>query len=171
MPIHLYGGALLPGQDLGNRIGAVTLSVDASGDSAVASLSRAREALAMVKETPAAIVSHLVAKVVSLPVVPTFLARCAMERGTCGATFAVSNVRGPPKYLHVAGRRVERVCGFVPPPPGVPIGVVVGSYGGKVTITVNADARCVEDGEKFLGWVLEEVRALAEEQKLLKKGV
>jgi len=74
----------------------------------------------------------------------------------------VSNVRGPEEALHVDGRTVESVVGFVPPPPGVPIGIVVQSYAGGVSLTCNADKNVVPDSDKFLGYVLEEYLRVGE---------
>mmetsp|Transcript_18626 Transcript_18626/g.37336 ORF Transcript_18626/g.37336 Transcript_18626/m.37336 type:complete len:559 (+) Transcript_18626:231-1907(+) len=169
MPVHLYGGYLLPGQSLGNRIGGVCVSVSTSG-TAKDALRSAKDALGVAKETPAPAASYCVAKVVSSPFVPKAVAAALLSLGTKGATVAVSNVRGPSFHLHVAGRRVESVRGFVPPPPGVPVGVVVGSYAGRLGLTVNADGRVVEDGERFLGWVVEEVRALQQEYNAGRPG-
>ena len=76
-----------------------------------------------------------------------------------GATVALSNVRGPPNALTLDGARVD-ACGFVPPPPGVPIGVALASVGGEITLTVNADARAIPDARAFLGRVLDEFEAL-----------
>ena len=76
-----------------------------------------------------------------------------------GATVALSNVRGPPAALTLCGARVD-ACGFVPPPPGVPVGVGLASVGGALTLTVNADARAIPDARAFLGRVLDEYDAL-----------
>ena len=46
--------------------------------------------------------------------------------------------------------------GFVPLPPGVPIGVVVMSYAGNVNLTLTAEPWAVPDPDMFLSWILEE---------------
>ena len=58
--------------------------------------------------------------------------------------------------VHVAGRRVESLYGFVPLPPGVPIGVTVMSYAGNLNCTIAAEPWAVPDGDQFLVWVSEE---------------
>ena len=103
------------------------------------------------------------AKMITLPIVPTLVARMGLKFGIGGSCVAISNVRGPESKLHIDGRTVENVVGFVPPPPGVPIGVVVQSYNGGVCLSVNGDGRCVPDGDKFLGWVLQELAGYVEE--------
>ena len=44
---------------------------------------------------------------------------------------------------------------------GIPIGVVVQSYDGKISLGVNADMRVVPDGEKFADWMLSEYERLS----------
>ncbi|GMH60792.1 hypothetical protein TrRE_jg2708 [Triparma retinervis] len=145
IPVHLYGGILLPGQGIGNRIGAVSAEIE--------------EKLKIIKDAPSALVSYGLAKIVSS--LPPPLARRLLNLAISGSCVAISNVRGPPSSLHVLGRTVEQVVGFVPPPPTVPIGVAVMSYDGTITLTVNGDRRCVPDAELFLAWVLEEYGKLA----------
>ena len=161
VPVHLFGGVLLPKQEIGNRIGAVSAEVPTGG---LRTLEETRESLRIMKDTPAPAVSVALAKLVSYA--PTFVARFLMEKATKNTTVAISNVRGPEGGLHFGGRKVEAACGFVPPPPGVPIGVVVQSYNGTVTLTCNADSKVVPDGDKFLGWVLEEYIRCAREFNL-----
>lgn len=52
---------------------------------------------------------------------------------------AVSNVRGPEETLHILGREVKQIVGFLPPPPGCPIGVAVTSYRDQLQVSVNAN--------------------------------
>jgi hypothetical protein len=51
----------------------------------------------------------------------------------------------------------------MPLPPGVPIGVMVQSYAGDISFSINADKRVVPDAEKFADWMLEEYKRLASE--------
>jgi hypothetical protein len=64
---------------------------------------------------------------------------------------------------------LESAAGFLPLPPGIPIGVVVQSYAGAVSRTVNAEKWAVPDADKFLGWVLEECGRLHVEASKLDK--
>jgi hypothetical protein len=50
----------------------------------------------------------------------------------------VSNVRGPDMALHIMGKEVKQIVGFLPPPPGCPIGIAVTSYRGQLQLSVNA---------------------------------
>ncbi|GMH90190.1 hypothetical protein TrST_g12937 [Triparma strigata] len=163
IPVHLQGGVLLEGQSIGNRIGAVNASIGVEGNDRTKALVSAKGSLKILKETPAPLISYLMAKVITLPFVPVAVASMGLKFGIGGACVAISNVRGPESKLHIDGRTVENVVGFVPPPPGVPIGVVVQSYNGGVCLSVNGDGRCVPDGDKFLAWVLQELGGYAEE--------
>jgi hypothetical protein len=55
------------------------------------------------------------------------------------ADVAVSNVRGPEKPIHLCGHEVTQIVGFLPPPPGCPVGIAVTSYRGSLQLSVNAD--------------------------------
>ena len=83
------------------------------------------------------------------------------------AVCVVSNVRSPASLkLHYNGRPVESMAGFLPLPPDVPIGVVVQSYQGAISLTVTADKRAVPDADQFLCWVLEEYQRLNDLSKV-----
>ena len=51
---------------------------------------------------------------------------------------------------------MESIDGFVPLAPGIPIGVIVGSYNGTVQLTVTAQPWAVPDADRFLTWIMEE---------------
>jgi len=161
IPVHLYGGLLLPKQEMGNRIGAVgaEIEVDDEGGAAVNTLMETKEKLRIIKDAPSALVSYAVAKGVSM--LPSSVATKLLKFAIGGSCVAISNVRGPDVPLHIEGRKVEQVVGFVPPPPGVGIGVVIMSYDGRITISVNGDRRAVPNADIFLAWVTEEYRKLA----------
>jgi hypothetical protein len=63
------------------------------------------------------------------------------------------------------GRRVESMFGFVPLPPGIPVGVVVSSYAGEMSVTVTAEPWAVPDADRFISWMLEEYLSLVDKAK------
>jgi phosphoribosylcarboxyaminoimidazole (NCAIR) mutase len=65
----------------------------------------------------------------------------------------------------MGGRRVESIYGFVPLPPGIPVGVVVSSYAGNMALTVTAEPYAIPDADRFMGWVLEEYLSLLNKAK------
>ena len=85
-----------------------------------------------------------------------------------GATAVVTNARGPPQ-MHLANRTVDAVYGFVPLPPGIPIGITVISYAGMIQLSVSADNWAVPDPDLFLSWILEEYLSLVKAAKSKQK--
>ena len=154
LPVHLTGGVVLDGSSLGNRIGGVSVCVS-SGDTP----SDTARKLSKVKAGPMVLLSHVGARVASA-VLPGSLGPRALEIAAGNAAVAVTNVRGPSDTLTLGGRKIESVLGFVPPPTGVPIGVVVSSMAGEMAITVNADPIVVRDPDLFLGNIVGNVYRL-----------
>lgn len=170
VPVHLTGGILPHGSEIGNRIGAFVACVPRdvpSGDDGAPSstkrLSSVRSSLAAVKTSPAPFVGHVLCRLLA-DYAPAPLASAVMARANAGAVAVVSNVRSSsPERVHWNGRVVASTVGFLPLPPGVPIGATVTSYAGNVTISLNADKRAVPDPDLFMRWVLEEYCILREE--------
>ena len=169
IPVHLYGGVMLPGQSLGNRIGAMVARVpgeeDADGTTitSVDRLERVHDTLHDLKKTPTPLLSYLLVRLISSTsgyLLPSKWTQYMFSKANAGAVAVVTNVQGPPTKIHVGGRRIESMHGFVPLPPGVPIGVVVGSYAGDMHMSLSAEPWAVPDGDQFLVWVLEEYQSL-----------
>ena len=81
----------------------------------------------------------------------------------------MSNVRGYDRKLHINGMEIQSAVGFLPLPPGIPVGLVVQSYAGTMSLTVTAEKWAVPDADQFLSWVLEEYRRLGEAASKLEK--
>ena len=62
------------------------------------------------------------------------------------------------------------LAGFLPLPPGIPIGVVVQSYAGTISLSVTSEKWAVPDADKFLRWTLDEYNRLSEEATELEKN-
>jgi hypothetical protein len=180
MPVHMQGGVLLPGQSMGNKIGAMISRIPGqkvqNGDNSPMDpahrLNEVHEVLFSRKQTPAAIWGYLFAGFIGYMgygntkrldcledggggVVPWMF-----EKSHANSDVVVTNVRGPEKIIHLDGRRLEAVIGFLPLPPGIPMGVVIQSYANKVNLTLNAEKYAVPDGDLFLSWVVQEYEAL-----------
>ena len=188
MPVHMQGGILLPGQSLGNKIGAMVCRIPAEvekeqtqyhkeGESDLPSSVRSREnrlrqvheQVTAIKQTPAAFWSYLTAKAFGSlgfgggapsedggGTVMSWL----FSKAHANASAVLTNVRGPDKAVHLGGRKIETTLGFLPLPPGIPVGVVVSSYAGNVTLSVTGEPWAVPDADLFLLWVVEEYQAL-----------
>jgi len=176
VPVHLRGGLIMPGESVGNNIGAFVAQVpgemkhDAVGgdtnDCPAERLIRVHRSLSRIKHSPAPVVSHYIAKFCS-DYLPESWTQSIFTRANANASVVVSNSRGSSKKLHIRGMAIESAAGFLPLPPGIPVGVVVQSYAGYVSISVTAEKWAVPDADKFLGWVLEEYQRLAKEASAL----
>lgn len=176
VPVHLKGGVILPDESVGNNIGAFVARVPGELDSSslnnssVDRLQTVSRELHAVKRTPTALISHYLAKCLSYAsstVLPLSWTSKLYAASNAGSLVVISNNRGSPVPVHLAGRRVESLYGFVPLPPGIPVGVVVMSYAGKVNCTVTAEQWAVPDGDEFMVWVLEEYLHLVEAAKTM----
>ncbi len=156
IPVHLNGG-FIKGNDLGNKIGAFVATVPLPRKDK-SSFSRARtisNILHMGKSSPAAIISWWLAKL-SSDFTPDWWTKYIMRKFNAKSVAVVSNVKGWPFQVHWMGRKVGFLCAFLPLPPGIPIGIVLQSYDGKVSFSINADKRAVPNAEQFAEWMLDE---------------
>ena len=167
VPVHLQGGIIIPGESVGNKIGAFVTRVpgemkhDAVGGAICSTerLEKVHNSLLYSKKSPAPIVSYYIAKFCS-NYLPENWTKSMFQRANANAVVAISNNRGYEKKLHINGMTVESAAGFLPLPPGIPIGVVVQSYAGTMSLSVVAEKWAVPDGDKFLRWTLDEYRRL-----------
>eukprot|EP00968_Pinguiococcus_pyrenoidosus_P016593 scaffold1610_cov257-Pinguiococcus_pyrenoidosus.AAC.46 len=155
MPVHLQGGVLLKGQGLGNRIGAHTIrlpiikedsdirtqvsQLDEVGHSEILPRRRVTSNCRFAKATPMALVAALSA-LWTATVLPG-QAQQILETASAGTLMTISNVRGPATEVHFNNRPVTAMVPFVPPPPGVPVGVMVGHS--QTVLLCSGIARCV----------------------------
>jgi hypothetical protein len=111
VPMHLAGGVLLPGESVGNRIGAFVARVPAkmknkkgdgatnNGEEGIKRLKMTSQALTAIKNTPAAWVAYFLARF-SSTYLSESLNKSMFLLNNCNATAVVSNVRGPPNEIH-----------------------------------------------------------------------
>lgn len=159
IPVHLGGGVLLPGQSVGNNIGAFCAQVP--GEEPIGAeirLSKVHESLFRVKSTPAPLLSYLFARATSF--LPISLKQRLFTSAQAHACVAVTNNRGSSQELHLNGQSIVSMAGFLPLPPGIPIGVSVTSYDGEISLSVTAEPWAVPDCDVFLKWMLEEYTRL-----------
>ena len=179
VPVHLRGGVILPNESLGNRIGAFVTRVpgemthDARGGATSSCpsdrLFKVHQALKRSKQSPAAFLSHYLAKFCS-DYLPEQWTMGIFQRANANACVAISNNKGYKEKIHLNGMRVESAHGFLPLPPGIPIGVVVQSYAGVMSLSVTAEKWAVPDADKFLRWTLDEYSRLLETAAKLEKA-
>ena len=159
IPVHLGGGVLLPGQSVGNNIGAFCASVPGEQECSAASrLEKVHNSLYTIKRTPAPLLSYLAAKMAST--LPSGLTKRLFRSSHAHACVAVTNNKGSPSKLHLDGQPIETMAGFLPLPPGIPIGVSITSYCGTISLSVTAEPWAVPNSDQFLKWMLEEYTRL-----------
>ena len=164
-PVYLKGGASLTSRCIGNSIGAFVTTVPFCPNKTSSSTSRlysVSKNLNKVKHTPAAKISQAVSSFIST-FAPESIAKLALVYANCHAVAAISNVHGFQKKIHWMGRPIEILCAFLPLPPGIPIGIVVTSYDGKIIMSLDADESIVPDADAFLDCMIEEYEALKSE--------
>ena len=66
--------------------------------------------------------------------------------GNTSCSVIMSNVRGPPRALHINGLNLSRLYGFLPAPAGVALGVGIGTYAGTVALSVACDKARLGEG-------------------------
>lgn len=194
IPVHLQGGILLPGQSMGNKIGAMVSRIPGehilgsknidSNDRAVSAQERLIQVHSVLnarKQTPIAVLSFLMAGVMgylspssssssslgddaatgyAVGSSPSSWTPWIFRKAHANASVVVSNVRGAENTVHIEGRPIRAFLGFLPLPGGVPVGLVVGSYENKITLTVTAEEYAVPDADQFLTWVRDEYELL-----------
>lgn len=187
IPVHLQGGILLPGQGMGNKIGAMVSRIpgdrvkkknlDTNDRSVLAQerLIQVHSVLNARKQTPVAVLSYLMAGLMgylspsssndastnnptgySVGSSSSSWTPWLFRKAHANASLVVTNVRGPQNIMHMEGRPVRAILGFLPLPAGVPVGLVVNSYDNKMSLTVTAEEYAVPDADQFLRWVKEE---------------
>jgi hypothetical protein len=195
IPVHMLGGILLPGQSIGNKIGAMvsrvpgeeidddgsmtttTTTPTAGAGMAEKRLLEVNKILTERKQTPAAALAYLMASFMgfwssaatrddnavlegSSSSPSSSWTSWVFEKAHADATVVVTNVRGPDRLVHIDGRPVHGVISFLPLPPGIPIGIVVSSYNGQVSLSVTAEPWAVPNADQFLEWVSDEYQTL-----------
>lgn len=163
VPVHLTGGVLLPNQAIGNMLGAFGARIPGESHDSSSRLAAVHKTLSWVKQSPAPLITYLSAR--SSSMFPLSWTKYLFRKASANACVSISNVRGSPVKLHMDGQTVESIVGFLPLPPGVPVGVVIKSYAGTVSLTVTAQPWAVPDADQFLLWMLDEYQRLLEESR------
>jgi WS/DGAT C-terminal domain len=182
VPVHLKGGVVLPDESVGNNIGAMVVRVpsemehsNADDDDCIQRLFTVSREMHALKRTPMAILGHITAKVLSYATAYNILPLSWTSRlyaaSNAGSMVVISNNRGPSIPVHLDGHRIESMVGFVPLPPGIPVGVAVMSYAGRVNCTLSAEPWAIPDGDQFMIWILEEYLRLVNAAKAKQSGL
>ena len=171
IPVHLTGGIIPPGESMGNRIGAMVVRIpgeNATNDAALDRLSNVSKSIKTLKSTPSAFLSYYLAKFFSSISSSdnNTITQKIIQYSNANAICVISNVRAPTFPLHIQNKQIHSLVGFLPLPAGVPIGVVIQSYNGMLSLSVTtSDKDIIPDPDRFLKLVLMEYGKLYMEAK------
>jgi WS/DGAT/MGAT family acyltransferase len=84
----------------------------------------------------------------------------ALDYMSSKATVIVTNVKGPPERLYLAGAPVEEMIAWIPRYGGIGVGVSILSYAGQVRLGIISDEDIVSDPENIIAGFRAEVDAL-----------
>jgi diacylglycerol O-acyltransferase / wax synthase len=192
IPVHIHGGILLPGQSIGNKIGALVARIpceagitksESQEEMSKCRLEQIHRILTERKRTPAAFLAYKMAsmmgywsssgngtssgddleKGVAKTTPASSWTSWIFGKAHANASVVITNIRGPDQLVHLDGHPVQATLGFLPLPPGIPLGIVVSSYNQSVALTITAEPWAVPDADQFLGWVQEEYHTLKEQ--------
>ncbi len=159
VPINLRPGPPEPSaRALGNRFGLVFLELPLDAPTRTARVERVRAAMTLLKGRPDALAAFGALSAAGR--VPP-LTRPLITFFTRKASLVVTNVPGPKKRLHLAGREIEHAMFWVPHPATLGLGVSILTYAGEVRVGVRADTGVLPDPSSLVRRFEEELAALA----------
>jgi hypothetical protein len=91
--------------------------------------------------------------------------RLAVRRVSRSASLVVSSVAGPSERLHLGGVELRDMFVCVPAPGDIALSIALVSQGGRVSLSVLADARVIGDARGLSTLVDAELRALVLDQR------
>lgn len=144
--------------DLGNRFGLVFLELPVGEARREGRLAAIRARMAALKRRPDALAAFGVLGALGLVPPLTHAATTFFSRK---ASLVVTNVPGPRRRLHLAGKRLEHAMFWVPHPATLGVGVSILTYAGEVRIGVRADAAILPAPERLVASFERELAALA----------
>jgi diacylglycerol O-acyltransferase len=160
VPVNLRAGRPDPSRPeaLGNQFGLVYLDLPVHLGAAADRLAEVRARVAVLKRSPDAVASYGV--LAALGLLPPSLHRLGADFFARKASLVLTNVPGPRRALHLAGRRLGQMMFWVPHPSTLGLGVSILSYAGEVRVGVRADEAVVLDPADLAGRLEPELAAL-----------
>lgn len=159
VPVNLRAAPAAAVAGTGNQFGLVFLDLPVDPLTPDERLEVVRGRTAALKRSPDAWVALGILG--ALGFAPPALERLGTGFFSRKASLVVTNVPGPRRRLHMAGRRVDELLFWVPHPAALGLGVSVFSYAGKVTMGVRADASFPIDPRALAAGLDDELAALA----------
>jgi len=147
MPVSLHSPVLDDdiGRTAGNRFGFILIRLPMYAfASRQERLHEVHRRLMVAKSWPEAVVSNAIASFTGC--LPDAIVRCGLSKAGNGRTSTImSNVRGPTEKLHMRGVDISSLNGFLSTPAGVALGLGLGTYAGRVALSVSCDRGLLGD--------------------------
>jgi hypothetical protein len=140
--------------DLGNRMGAVFLSLPVGVTDPVARLREIESRMNVRKASLEGAVYFVLLNVLGL--VPAGLANPLVKTLGTRATAIVTNVRGPQERRYLAGSSLDGFLAWVPQTGPLGLGISILSYDGQVRIGILADSGLIPDPGALLADLCDE---------------
>lgn len=142
---------------LGNAFGLVFLDLPTQAVTPAARLAAVHERFARIRESPDAAVT--LAVLAGFGLLPRPLEHLATGFFSRKASLVVTNVRGPPARVRLAGAELERLMFWVPHPATLGLGVSILSYAGTLRVGVRADTGLLVDPTALARAITAELQA------------
>lgn len=75
-------------------------------------------------------------------------------------SFVCTNVRAGDSPLSIQQKVIQTFCGFVPPPPNIPLGFCIMSYNNNLSLSVNSDQNVIANPQELIHCIEEEYQEL-----------
>jgi diacylglycerol O-acyltransferase / wax synthase len=143
---------------LGNGFGLVILGLPVGTDDPLDRLSRVREEMQTLKDSPEAVLVLGILRFTGMS--PIQVQNTIVRFFGTKTSLVLTNVRGPDARLYFAGSRIDHPMFWVPQSGGMGIGISILSYAGGVHVGVISDAALVPDPDRVTGNFTEDFAAL-----------
>ncbi len=147
MPVSMHPPVLDAdiGRIAGNRFGFILVRLPVYPFAQrEARLQVVHQRLLAAKRRPEALVAHALSGMAGC--LPEPALHCALaSAGNSRTSTIMSNVRGPPDMLHINSLPISSLNGFLSTPPGVALGLGLGTYAGRVALSVSCDRGLLGD--------------------------
>lgn len=160
IPVNFRPGRPDLGADasLGNRFGLVFLDLPVDLPTARARLEAIHARVAALRSGAGALVAHDVLALAGYA--PSAVQHVLTRFFARKASLVLTNLPGPRRPIHLAGRPLAAAMFWVPHPANLGLGVSVLSYAGDVRVGVRADTAVLAEPAELVGRIEAETRAL-----------
>ncbi|HSD18816.1 MAG TPA: WS/DGAT domain-containing protein [Anaeromyxobacter sp.] len=160
IPVNFRPGRPDLGADasLGNRFGLVFLELPVDLRTPGARLEAVRARVAALRAGAGALVTHDVLALTGYA--PTAVHHALTRFFARKASLVLTNVPGPRKPVHLAGRPLADMMFWVPHPANLGLGVSVLSYAGALRVGVRADVAVLAEPAELVARIESEMKAL-----------